>query len=77
MSESRKLLIRALDVIEDHMVDTGDWALADDIRAELAKPEPVECGWIELKNGILCNRWETDGLESGKYRLLAERIDDA
>jgi hypothetical protein len=73
---SRELLQRALDVIDDHMVDTGDWALADDIRAELAKPEPVECGWIEPRNGVLFNGWSLDGITDGKYRLLAERIDD-
>jgi hypothetical protein len=47
-----------------------------EIREELAKPEPVECGWIEQKNGILYNGWKMADIRDGKYRLIAERIDD-
>jgi hypothetical protein len=77
MNRERELLHWALNAMEDcRMVDVADWDLLDEIRAELAKPEPVVRGWIELKNGILTNRWMTDGLESGRYNLYAVRLDD-
>jgi hypothetical protein len=74
---NRELLQRALESMDHCALNPMYQKTMDALRAELAKPEPVEVGWIDLKNGILCNRWMTDGLESGKYRLLAERIDDA
>jgi hypothetical protein len=40
MGSERKLLIRALDVLEEaRLTDCPDWELGDDIRAELAKPD--------------------------------------
>lgn len=77
MSEARKLLIRALDVLEEmRMTDCPDWELGDDIRAELEKPGPVEYRTITLENGRLTALTQTTDLHHGKYRLLAERLPD-
>jgi hypothetical protein len=39
---SRELLQRALDALEEcRLADYGDLTLTDDIRAELAKPDPI------------------------------------
>jgi hypothetical protein len=77
MSEARKLLLRALDVLEEmRLTDCPDWELGDDIRAELEKPEPVECGWIDVRPEVFLNGWIPFSVEDGKYRLLAEKIQD-
>jgi hypothetical protein len=74
---SRELLQRALDALEEcRLADYGDLTLTDEIRAELQKPEPVERGWIDTRHSILYNGWVTDNLGTGKYKLLAVRIDD-
>jgi hypothetical protein len=77
MSEARKLLLRALDVLEEmRLTDCPDWELGDDIRAELQKPEPVDCGWVAIVNGVLTNCWNNPDLPEGTHKLLAVRIDD-
>jgi len=75
---NRALLQRALEAFEEmRLMDTMDyWGLMDEIRAELAKPEPEVIGWVEVINGVLTNRWSQIDLPIGKYRLLAERVDD-
>jgi hypothetical protein len=78
MSEARKLLIRALAVLEEaRLTDCPDWELGDDIRAELAKPEPVDHQHIVIKNGRQVFGYTKKQLPDGNYRLLAVRIDDA
>ena len=70
-----ELLRRALDALWD-MYRPCDLDLMEEIRAELAKPEPEVIGWVEVINGVLTNRWSQIDLPIGKYRLLAERIDN-
>jgi hypothetical protein len=77
---NREFLCRALAVLgQVRPTDHFNFDLEDDIRAELAKPEPVECGEVEVIQGypfgLLRNMLQI--LPDGKYRLLAERIDDA
>ena len=75
---SRELLKRALHALEVHQIEAyieGPYLIAE-IRTELAKPEPEVIGWVEVINGVLTNRWSQIDLPIGKYRLLAERVDD-
>jgi hypothetical protein len=78
MSRERKLLQRALDALE--MPSTSVYRegseLIADIRAELEKPEPVECGWVAIVNGVLTNCWNNPDLPEGTHKLLAVRTDD-
>ena len=68
----------ALDALEEcRRTGITDWDLPDVIRAELARPEPVVIGWVEVINGVLTYGWSPIDLPIGKCRLLAERIDDA
>jgi hypothetical protein len=77
MSRERELLQRALDALEEcRLADYGDLTLTDEIRAELAKPNPVECGWVAIVNGVLTNCWNNPDLPEGTHKLLAVRIDD-
>ena len=78
MSRERELLARAIDLLET----TDKWthemwmSLTHDIRAELQKPEPVDCGWVAIVNGVLTNCWNNPDLPEGTHKLLAVRIDD-
>jgi hypothetical protein len=75
---SRELLQRALGALlyaRDDGADVGDELIAD-IRAELEKPEPVECGWVDVRPEVFLNGWIPFSVEDGKYRLLAEKIDE-
>ena len=78
MNRERKLLQRAIDALE--MPSTSVYRegseLIADIRAELAKSEPVECGWVAIVNGVLTNCWNNPDLPEGTHKLLAVRIDD-
>ena len=77
MTEARKLLIRALDVLEDMwMTDSPDWELGNDIRAELQKPEPVHYQHIVIDDGRQSYTFTRQRLPDGEYRLLAEKIQD-
>lgn len=40
------------------------------------KPEPIECGWVAIVNGVLTNCWNNPDLPEGTHKLLAVRIDD-
>ncbi len=76
---SRELLHRALDALEMHrqsFYPEGPELIAE-IKAELKKPEPVECGQVEVIHGYpfgLRNKIQI--LSDGKYKLLAVRVDD-
>jgi hypothetical protein len=75
MSRERELLKRALAVLgQARLADIDDWLLFDEIRAELQKPEPVECGYVRFRHGSPYA--DFDFLDDGKYRLLAERINN-
>jgi hypothetical protein len=77
MSRERELLQRALAVLgQVHLTDHFDFDLEDDIRAELQKPEPVDFQAIEIEGGRLVFTFTRRNLPDGKYRLLAERIED-
>jgi hypothetical protein len=81
MNRERELLAGALGVLERWNIDVElrdfDVKLIADIRAELEKPEPVECGQVEVIHGYpfgLRNKIQI--LSNGRYKLLAEKIDD-
>jgi hypothetical protein len=78
MSRERELLQRALDALE--MPSTSVYRegseLIADIRAELAKPEPVMYQRIEVENGRQVFTWNHAVLPDGKYKLYAERINE-
>jgi hypothetical protein len=73
MSRERELLQRALDALEyfESHAGYGDWhrETANYIRAELEKPKPVECGWVEPINGVLTNWWNNPGLPEARHKL--------
>jgi hypothetical protein len=74
MRRERELLARALAVLENvRLADHFDFDLEDHIRAELQRPE------LEETNSVI-TIGKTDymgfGLKPGKYRLLAERINE-
>jgi hypothetical protein len=73
MSRERELLQRALEAVEKTYFPSR---LADELKAELQKPEPVECGWVAIVNGVLTNCWNNPELSEGTHKLLAVRIDD-
>jgi hypothetical protein len=75
---NRELLQRMLKLIDEIDVSCYQFGrvLERDIRAELAKPEPVECGWVAIVNGVLTNCWNNPDLPEGTHKLLAVRIDD-
>jgi hypothetical protein len=75
MSRERKLLQRALDALRD--IDSELYeSLEDDIRAELQKPEPVECGWLIIEDNVFNYGWKLDKIKDGKHWLHAVRIED-
>ena len=78
MNRERKLLQRAIDALE--MPSTSVYRegseLIADIRAELAKPEPVMYQSIEVENGRQVFTWNYAALPDGKYKLYAERINE-
>ena len=76
MNRERKLLQRALDALEmprTSVYREGSDLIAD-IRAELAKPEPVMYQSIEVENGRQVFTWKHAALPDGKYKLYAERV---
>lgn len=73
---SREILQRALDALDYEFENELFRTLLKDIRAELQKPELVECGRIVVQKDVFMNRWKLDTITDGKYRLLAEKIDD-
>lgn len=74
---SRELLVRALDAIEaSDATDFGDFDLADEIRAELEKPEPVHYQHIVIDDGRQSYTFTRQRLPDGEYRLIAEKIND-
>jgi hypothetical protein len=76
MSRERELLQWALEALAYHR-DAGDCGceeLIAEINAELQRPEPVECGYITVRKGLQDR--EIDDMDDGKYRLLAEKIED-
>ena len=78
MSRERELLEKAVDELEilEYRARLGNGELIADIRAELQKPEPVECGWLDVRSDVFLNGWKLDDITDGKYRLLAEEIND-
>jgi hypothetical protein len=48
--------------------------LIDRLEVEADKPEPIECGSLDVRPDVFLNSWKLDGIESGKYRLFAEKI---
>lgn len=81
MSRERELLQRMLKLIDEVDVSCYPFGrdLERDIRAELQKPEPVKCGVLligpEYQSGYFIDCYNNH-FPGGKYRLLAERIDD-
>ena len=76
MSRERELLEKAVDELEilEYRARLGNGELIADIRAELQRPEPLECGYITVRKGLQDR--EIDDMDDGKYRLLAENIND-
>jgi hypothetical protein len=72
---SRELLQRALGALDLWQPNINADLIAD-IRAELQKPEPVECGWVAIVNGVDLQIAGITLLSEGTHRLLAVRIDD-
>jgi len=71
---NRELMQRALEAVEKTYFPSR---LADELRAELAKPAPIECGTLEIRLNIPFNTWDFSKLEEGgNYRLFAVRCDD-
>jgi hypothetical protein len=65
---SRELLKRALHALEVHQIEAyieGPYLISE-IRAELEKPETLDVGIVVEFAGI-----------EGRYRLMAERLQDA
>lgn len=78
MNRERELLQLALEALAYHR-DAGDCGCEElivEINTELAKPEPVDCGWVSIVNGVLTNCWNNPDLPEGTHKILAVRIDD-
>ena len=77
MSRERELLQRALDELEilEYRARLGNGELIADIRAELQKPEPVECGVLQIQDSLWFNR-SGCYLPDGKYVMVVQRIED-
>jgi hypothetical protein len=74
---NRELLQRARDALNASFIrgyEEEQTYLA--ICAELEKPEPVECGRVEVIKGYPFGLRAIRIFPDGKYRLLAEKIDD-
>jgi hypothetical protein len=72
----RELLQRALEALIVYG-DRDATGLIQQIEYELEKPEPLECGTLEISMNIPFNTWDFSRLkEGGKYKLLAVRIED-